>query len=352
MLENISKPTILDGQECRRLLNFIQEPMFIVARSGKIELANAAACALLGEPLAGRTLAEFTTADAGDLADYLRRCSASGSPVVWSLRLRKAGGGEARYQVKGARFSSGRSPHRERIVLRCSGAAFREFGHISRQVQELNRENRRHRRARAILEETLAQRNVLLREVQHRVRNYTQMLLGMVGSARRTVQNEELLAFLDELRGRLTALGSAQQLMYTSERLDTVPARELVEKLCHSIGEAWSQGAELKTDCADVHMTTEVAAPLALIINELLSNALKHGLRHGAGRVDVRLVEDGPDLVLTVRDSGPGIDIDGGGASSGMTLVRGLCRQIGGTFEVSGSDGMCCMVRFPSSPGE
>lgn len=350
MPANTSEPTRLDGQECRRLLNFIQEPVLIVARSGRIELANAAALALLGEPLLGRTLAEITTADAGGLAEYLKRCSASGSPVVWSFHLRKAGGGEARYQVKGARLSSECSPHPERIVLRCSGTAFREFSHMSRQIQELNRENHRHRHARAVLEESLAQRDVLLREVQHRVRNYTQMLLGMVGSARRGAQDEELRGFLDELRRRLTALGAAQQLMYTSARLDAVPARELVEKLCHSIQEAWPQGAELETECADVDLNTEVAAPLALIINELLSNALKHGLRYGAGRVNVRLVEDGADLVLTVRDNGPGTSLDGAGASSGMALVRGLCRQIGGTFDLSGTNGACCTVRFPQPP--
>ncbi len=340
---------MLEAEEFRRLLDFIQDPVFIVRRSGLIDMANASARTALGGCLAGRNLCEFS-ATAPDVVDtYLRRCSASGSPVLASIVLRDADGKEDRFQVKGALLSKQQGQQADRIILRCSATAFREFTRMSRQVAELNRENLRQRQARAVLQETLDQRDLLLREVQHRVRNQTQMMLGMVSAARRKAKSEELSTFLEELRQRLTAMGTVQQLMYTSARLDVLSARHLIDEICGAISKTWPPGAELKVDCIDAELATDVAVPLALIVNELLSNALKHGLKYGAGSTRVRLSEDHDDLVLTVRDSGPGLEAGRNGdlQSSGLVMVRGMCRQIGGSFALTCDDGTCCTVRFP-----
>jgi two-component sensor histidine kinase len=340
---------MLDAEEFRRLLDFIQEPVFIVRRSGEIEIGNTSARALLGTSVAGRHLGEFTTT-APDVVDaYLRRCSASGSPVIASIVLRNAGGKEVRFQVKGALLSKQQGQSADRIILRCSATAFREFTRMSRQVEELNQDNRRQRRARAVLQETLDQRDLLFREVQHRVRNQTQMLLGMVSAAQRKAKSEELSAFLEELRQRLMAMGTVQQLMYTSSRLDSLSAQHLIQAICGAIAKTWPPGAELTVDSIDAELNNDVAIPLALIVSELLSNALKHGLNYGPGHTRVQLRADRDDLVLTVRDSGPGFvaDRNGDPQTSGLALVRGMCRQIGGSFATVGDEGTCCTVRFP-----
>ena len=349
MPESISAATMLDAEEHRRLLDFIQEPVLIVRRSGEIDLANTSARALLGTALAGRALREFTTTAPDVLDNYLRRCSASGSPVVASIILRNAAGQDCRFQVKGALLSKQQGRDADRIILRCSATAFREFTRMSRQVEELNRDNRMQRHARAVLEESLAQRDLLLREVQHRVRNQTQMMLGMVSAARRKSKSEELSAFLEDLRQRLMAMGAVQQLMYTSARFDALSARRLIQDVCGAIAKSWPPGAELEVDCIDTPLGNEVAVPLALIVNELLSNALKHGLKYGAGKTRVQLSENGSDLVLSVRDSGPGFKLDKNGdpQSSGLTMVRGMCRQIGGSLALGFDDGTCCTIRFP-----
>jgi two-component sensor histidine kinase len=213
----------------------------------------------------------------------------------------------------------------------------------------LNRENRSQRRAQAVLEEALAQRDLLLREVQHRVRNQTQMMLSMASAARRKAKSEELSSFLESLSQRLMAMGAVQQLMYTSAHLEALSAQNLIRELCVSIAETWPPGAELSVECIDVQLANDTAVPLALIINELLSNALKHGLKYGSGLAKVQLSEDKDDLVLTVRDSGPGMTprTDNDRSSSGLALVRGMCRQIGGSFAITGDESTCCTVRFP-----
>ena len=347
---------MLEAEEFRRLLDFVQEPVLIVRRSGKIEFANTSARAALGTSLAGRNLCEFATTAPEAMDAYLRRCSASGSPVLASMVLHKRDGTQDRFQLKGALLSKQQGQSADRIVLRCSTTAFREFTRMSRQVEELNRDNRRQRHARAVLQEALAQRDLLLREVQHRVRNQTQMLLSMVSAARRKAKSDELTAFLEELRLRLTAMGTVQQLMYTSARLETLSAQRLIYDLCGAIAKTWPPGAELAVDSVDADLSNDVAVPLALIVNELLSNALKHGLKYGPGTTKVQLTEDQDHLVLTVWDSGRGIvtvrDSGPPSPSSGLAMVRGMCRQIGGSFAFNFDNSTCCTIRFPRPTGQ
>lgn len=340
---------MLDAEEFRRLLDFIQDPVFIVRRSGKIDTANASARATLGKCPSQRHLSEFTTTAPEVLDTYLGRCAASGSPVIASIVLRIGEDKEHRFQVKGALLSKQQGHQSDRIVLRCNANAFREFTRVSRQVEALNIDNRKQRRARAVLKETLNQRDLLLREVQHRVRNQTQMVLSMISAARRKTRSDELSAFLEELRQRLTAMGTVQQLMYTSACLESLSAQRLINDLCNSIVQTWPPGAELEVDCVDAELANDVAVPLALIVSELLTNAFKHGLQYGTGLAKVSLSEDQDDLVLQVWDSGPGMPActNGDLASSGLAMVRGMCRQIGGSFDYAGDSGMSCIVRFP-----
>jgi two-component sensor histidine kinase len=90
--------------------------------------------------------------------------------------------------------------------------------------------------------------------------------------------------------------------------------------------------------------------PLALIVNELLTNAAKHGINgRGTGEIMVALLRDGDHLVLSVEDDGPGFPLkDTGRRSSGLGLVRGLSQQLRGSFTVESGSGGRCVVRFPA----
>ena len=89
--------------------------------------------------------------------------------------------------------------------------------------------------------------------------------------------------------------------------------------------------------------------PLALILNELLTNAIKHGLNgQTEGTIRAGLAKDGDDFVLSVEDDGPGFDVTSvRNRSSGLRLVQGLARQLCGRFDVTTNSGTRCAVRFP-----
>lgn len=89
--------------------------------------------------------------------------------------------------------------------------------------------------------------------------------------------------------------------------------------------------------------------PLALILNELLTNAAKHGINgRGTGEITVTFERSNGEAVLAVEDDGPGFELhQNGRRSSGLGLVRGMARQLRGTFNVERKIGARCLVKFP-----
>jgi two-component sensor histidine kinase len=101
----------------------------------------------------------------------------------------------------------------------------------------------------------------------------------------------------------------------------------------------------------DIVLSNDAAMPLALILNELLTNAVKHGLRDRAeGTIRVELTDEGNSYRLCVEDDGPGFDLTSvRNRSSGLALVQGLARQLHGRFEVERNPTTRCSLQFSPS---
>ena len=107
----------------------------------------------------------------------------------------------------------------------------------------------------------------------------------------------------------------------------------------------------MRVEAARGYLSNEVSMPLALVLNELLTNAAKHGMNgHGSGEITVKLYRADGQIVLSVEDDGPGFNLEETGQrSSGLGLVRGLSRQLHGTFSVERGANTRCIVRFPDT---
>ena len=341
-----------NGTDFLRFLDFLRDPVFVVEPKGRIAVANHAARALVGADATGRSLSEFVVGDPDELHRHLARCSGTAAPIPGALELRGPEGKRRRVQSHGALLAPAADGHPARIVLLCRSQGLEEFSILRRSIAELNREIRLRQRAVIALEEAVRHRETLLAELHHRVKNNTQMLLGMLTIARRNAEGPELTTFLDAMRTRLIAIGAAQQFMYQLERVEGVCASSFIPALCRAISDSWPPQAVLEATAEELELPNDIAVPLALIVNELTTNALKHGLRYGPGRVGVDLRHQEGELMLTVWDSGTGAWTEPPPRSgrSGIGLVRALCRQIGGTVEFVRGEGTCCLVRIPFAP--
>ena len=334
-------------EDADSLLDALPEPALVLGTGGGIERANRAALAHFGAPLAGRSLTELALGDPAPLKAYLARCSGSRSPLIGSFTVRDAAGRTRKCRCHGNVLTPARDGAAARVLLRCASGEDARFSALSARIRDLNAEIRKRRHAQAVLEETLRDRELLLRELNHRVKNNVQMLVGMLAAAEREAAGPDARAALHDAVQRLMAVGVVQQMLYRSESLRGIPSDELVRTLSDAILQTYG-APTVAVEAEPAELSNAVAVPLALILNELLANAVKHGLgRRPDGRIRVRFAAAGDGFELVVEDDGPGFDLqDSRKRASGLGLVRGLVRQLGGSLAVERAAGARCVLRF------
>lgn len=203
--------------------------------------------------------------------------------------------------------------------------------------------------ARQALEHSLRERDAHLREIHHRVKNNMQVISSLLRLQGRQASDPAFTELLQESFGRVRAMALVHEILYRSDSLAHIELSTYGERLVRSVvrGHA-NRRVSLDLDLPDAQITMDQAVPCGLVLNELVTNALKHGrgesLRVGG-------VRDGADLTLWVVDDGGGLD-DGFDLSQsrslGLRLVRGLVQdQLGGAFSLeSTGDGTRAALTF------
>ena len=213
-------------------------------------------------------------------------------------------------------------------------------------------------RTEAELRRSLAERELLLREVNHRVKNSLQLVLSMLslqGSEFREAGAKELFA---KAIARVTAIASIHERLYQDTDPLSIDMQTYLSGLCAELARAGigdERHADLRTDLEPLRLPTENGVSLALIVNELVMNALKHGRptdRSAIIRVSLRQLETG-QARLTIADNGPGTSPDQAGITAkptsglGSRLTNMLVRQLNGQMRIEHTDGYAAHITFP-----
>jgi PAS domain S-box-containing protein len=195
-----------------------------------------------------------------------------------------------------------------------------------------------------------AQQRILFSELNHRIKNNFQMLLAMLGTAKRGARHPETITILTEALQRVGAMAAAQQSLHRADHVESYDSREFMSALYANVAPSLGHGVRMECSATAGELQNATAMPLALIITELAINAAKHGASPGAAvEIKITLQRDADNFMLTVDDNGPGFELKTDRRSSGLNLVNGLAHQIGGTFEVTRNAGAHCTVKFPAT---
>lgn len=194
-------------------------------------------------------------------------------------------------------------------------------------------------------ERLLGEREVLLREVHHRVKNNLQVVASLVNLQSDAVADDEARAALRQMRARVEAMALVHRRLYGGDDLRTVDAADYLGDLARLLGGTYAWvGAELDAELDSVALDADTAVPLGLATAELVANAFEHGVSAGGGRVRLSLTRvPGGRLVLAVEDDGPGLPPgtaappDG---SLGLQLASDLALQLGGRLEMGRSQAL------------
>jgi PAS domain S-box-containing protein len=231
------------------------------------------------------------------------------------------------------------------------GAAWRVVG--------TSRENTQMRTAQEAIRQSLAEKEVLLRELHHRVKNNFATLISLLGLQMESVAEDRIKKSLNDLQGRIMSMSLVHESLYQTENMARINLGRYLEDLAGNLFESLrvTRSAVLRAKVADdITVDLETAIPCGLIVNELLTNSFKYAWPAvGAARpetpvleirMDLRAVDDA--IELQVSDNGRGFLPEQAetGGSLGLRLIRILVRQLRGDIGWETSGGAKFFLRF------
>jgi two-component system, sensor histidine kinase PdtaS len=208
-------------------------------------------------------------------------------------------------------------------------------------------------RAEQQLRSSLREKEALLREVHHRVKNNLQIISSLLHMQAAESSDPQIQTVFQESQTRVRSMALVHERLYQSGDFSGINFRDYIpavgKDLLFSYGRT---DIALSIDAEDIHLAIDSAIPCGLIINELISNCLKHAFPHGRrGTITMELHTLGEDKVrFVVRDDGVGFPPDKNLAdirSMGIALVQGLTQQLDGTIELQRMNGTAFTLEFP-----
>jgi two-component sensor histidine kinase len=202
------------------------------------------------------------------------------------------------------------------------------------------------------LEATNQQLRTLLQEMHHRIKNNLQTLADLLYLEKLSAESDARKSLQDSI-GRVKSIAAVHQLL-SVDHIEDVDVHHLALRVGETIGTDLAgagRGVDVEVLGDTLLLSSKQATALALVLSELVTNALEHAFGQGPGRVTIELREQGGEVVVSVCDNGTGlpagfsIDRD---AHLGLQIVRDLVsRDLRGTFALRSSEGTCAEVSFP-----
>jgi two-component sensor histidine kinase/PAS domain-containing protein len=203
------------------------------------------------------------------------------------------------------------------------------------------------------LASSVEEKEALLGEVHHRVKNNLSLILGLIEMQAAYSEDGYFKKQLSEIRSRILAMALIHDKMYKSSTFARIELRDYLTDLVTSISKFFSREkiVKMNLDIQSVQISSKTVVPFALLVNEIVTNAFKYAFsKTEEGVLTVRLTQDEKDITLSISDNGPGLP-EGGDVRKGKTLgfkLFGLfVKQLKGSFDIDGSQGLNFTVRFP-----
>jgi len=221
---------------------------------------------------------------------------------------------------------------------------------LARLAKSLTLEVAERKKAEALLAASVEAKDILLREIHHRVKNNLAVVESIVSLQSLDAQGTRFEEAFSQLAKRIHSISLIHEKLYRGRDLDHIEAgpyiRDLVTNICSTLGES---GTVPQVDVDDIDLSSKAAMPIGLILTELLTNAYKYGFK---GKISVSLIEKGPNLILAVENEGPPLpegfrDTNG----LGLRLVDALVSQLFGSWEAESGPPVRFQVEFPLNPG-
>lgn len=212
------------------------------------------------------------------------------------------------------------------------------------------------KKSEAALKASLDEKKVLLKEIYHRVKNNLEVISSLLYLQSAAIEDEQMLELFKESENRVRSMGMLHEKLYQSQDLARVDYTNYIHGLVDNLLQSYaskSRSVKVKVETQDVSLGVDTAIPCGLIINELVTNAMKYAFPETfMGTAEIRIaMTKGDDNIYTLRVSDNGVGLPGWldfkkTDSLGIQIVNALAAQLEGTIRVDGSSGTTIEIRF------
>ena len=329
----------LEGSLCNKVVNSLDEEIIVLNGQGHVSFANRRARDTLGEIEPDQPLSKLFVGLENGVGERLRRIAQSSiwAPINLTLGDGPHRGVSLKFRGRGFVGDDGV----QQIMLVASRDRDKGFEQLRSLVRDLNSELAERQKTNRRLNAALDSEERLHRELIHRVKNNLSLLSALISTRRSTSTSDDVRNVLEELEHRIQAVAAVHTLLDDAGEIDFVLADDLIRSLCRQLKHSIAPpNVEIEDDLSEIMLHVKDATPLSLLVNELITNALKHAFRdRDGGKVHIALHRNGEDkLEVSVADNGSGMSVQQDGSGSGSKIVRALARQMDGELTVDGDD--------------
>ena len=202
-----------------------------------------------------------------------------------------------------------------------------------------------------ILERKNLEKEFLLKEIHHRVKNNLETISSLLSLQASQIKNIEFRRIMDETQNRVQSMGMIHQRLYHGENMKQVEMKGFFESLGNYIIDTFdaTERVHFYADMNQLELDVDLAIPIGLIVNELITNSLKYAFPENRfGEIEVRLIEKDNHLLLIVSDNGIGMKADSPilGTGFGSELIRLLTIQLDGKMTLQAQKGTAILFEF------
>ncbi|HDP79235.1 MAG TPA: PAS domain S-box protein, partial [Spirochaetes bacterium] len=202
------------------------------------------------------------------------------------------------------------------------------------------------------MERSLVKKNILLKEIHHRVKNNMQIITSLMNLQADSLEDGAPKGIFDSCRSRVLSMALIHETLYSSSRFSDIDLKDYLERLVREIGMAYSRwDVTITLDAEPLRVDLDRAIPCGLILNELITNSLKHGFPASGGAINISALTESGKVRITVKDTGAGYETGRAAGGLGMQLVDILTTQLRGEFSVERDGGTVSVLTFQLENG-
>ena len=225
----------------------------------------------------------------------------------------------------------------------------KKFTQSLAQLISITLETNKKKNYRLELESLIRQKDLLIAEINHRVKNNISVIIGLINLQKHKAEDAYHTTLFNEIQDKVFSMSAVQDQLLLSRELDKINLGDFLSSLLNNLSRSYEKVVKVNIEKEEVFIDISKGIPLGLIANELITNSYKYafGDSNASPQLDIKCHKIGTEVCLCFEDNGPGYELTPDNAGMGLEIIMDLCDQIDGKIDFVSKSGACAVITFP-----